>query len=136
MSSFKINIQTGLVTFCLSFPSYRRGRRELYQSCLATRDLNLGFRVRLQSLKDVATKCLSSQLFHNPIIMSNSSTPNPLHRGSGLSLYANLLDPTSTTPGGSISKGPVVFKAAETPDEASVKKPQIDAGRCLLLEYL
>jgi len=50
-------------------------------------------------------------------------------RGSGLSLYANLLDPTASTPG-SIAKGPVVFKNnTDTQEEALVKKPQIDAGK-------
>jgi splicing factor 45 len=55
--------------------------------------------------------------------MSNAGTPA---RGPGLSLYANLLDPSAAT----ISKAPVVFKTgtADTPDEASAKKPQIDAG--------
>jgi hypothetical protein len=61
--------------------------------------------------------------------MSNS-TPGPPPRG--LSLYANLLDPAAATPG-SVSRGPVVFKtgATETPDDASAKKHQIDAGRFL-----
>lgn len=62
--------------------------------------------------------------------MSNPSNTGPSPRSGGLSLYANLLDPTATT-AASISKGPVVFKtgAAETPEEASAKKHQIDAGK-------
>jgi splicing factor 45 len=65
--------------------------------------------------------------------MSNSSAPNPPTRSGGLSLYANLLDPTNASTPGSITKGPVVFKtpAADATDEASAKKPQIDAGRFL-----
>lgn len=59
------------------------------------------------------------------LTMSNPSNPKPPTRGSGLSLYANLLDPTG---GATVSKGPVVFKPAETPDEAISKKPQIDPG--------
>ncbi|QSZ31690.1 hypothetical protein DSL72_001257 [Monilinia vaccinii-corymbosi] len=60
--------------------------------------------------------------------MSNPQNPTPA-RG-GLSLYANLLDPSSGDTPGSITKGPVVFKsaAASVEDEASAKKPQIDAA--------
>ena len=54
---------------------------------------------------------------------------------AGLSLYADLLDPSSSsnlTPG-TISRAPVVFKqpAGENsrPDEASAQKQQISAGR-------
>ena len=63
--------------------------------------------------------------------MSNSSTPA---KGTGLSLYANLLDPSAATTPGTISKAPVVFKtdAADIPEEASAKKHQIDAGRLLI----
>lgn len=58
--------------------------------------------------------------------MSNPPN-NPPPPRSGLSLYANLLDPTAST-AASITKGPVVFKnAAETAEEASAKKNQIDA---------
>lgn len=59
--------------------------------------------------------------------MSNSSTPA---RGTGLSLYANLLDPTAATTPGSVSRAPVVFKTGSvaTPEDASAKKHQIDAG--------
>jgi hypothetical protein len=59
--------------------------------------------------------------------MSNSSTPA---RGAGLSLYANLLDPSAATTPGTVSRAPVVFKTgtADTPEEASAKKHQIDAG--------
>lgn len=60
--------------------------------------------------------------------MSNSSNPG---RGTGLSLYANLLDPSAATAPGTISKAPVVFKtgAADTAEDGSAKKHQIDAGR-------
>jgi len=57
----------------------------------------------------------------------NNSTPAK----GGLSLYANLLDPTNASTPGSIAKAPVIFKhsSVDTPEEASSKKPQIDAGR-------
>jgi len=53
---------------------------------------------------------------------------------AGLSLYANLLDPSSSSAApGTISRGPVVFKqpAGEEarPDEASAQKQQLSAGR-------
>ncbi|KAL5324339.1 hypothetical protein ACEPPN_008884 [Leptodophora sp. 'Broadleaf-Isolate-01'] len=57
--------------------------------------------------------------------MSNSNQ-TPVPRSGGLSLYANLLDPDSSTPG-TISKGPVVFKPADAADDGSAKKPQIDS---------
>ncbi|KAL3424439.1 G-patch domain-containing protein [Phlyctema vagabunda] len=67
---------------------------------------------------------------------------NPPPRGSGLSLYANLLDPSASTPG-SISKAPVVFKPgandASQGEDASAKKHQIDAaptsGRIAALRF-
>ena len=61
-------------------------------------------------------------------IMSSSSTP-----ARGLSLYANLLDPSAATTPGSVSRAPVVFKtgAADTHEDASAKKHQIDAGMAL-----
>ena len=57
-----------------------------------------------------------------------SSDPTPPKR-SGLSLYANLLDPSSSTPG-SVSRAPVVFKQPEAQQdgEAAAKK-QVNAGR-------
>jgi len=60
--------------------------------------------------------------------MSNNNTTPA--RGGGLSLYASLLDPTNTSTPGSIAKAPVIFKqpSADAPDEASTKRPQIDAG--------
>lgn len=63
--------------------------------------------------------------------MSDSSTPA---RGIGLSLYANLLDPSAATTPGSVSRAPVVFKtsSADTPEDASAKKHQIDAGMALI----
>jgi splicing factor 45 len=57
-----------------------------------------------------------------------SSTPP---RSGGLSLYANLLDPSTSTSTASISRGPVVFKQGSdgaSADDASVKKQQINAG--------
>ena len=63
-----------------------------------------------------------------PLIMSNSSNPTPPSRGTGLSLYANLLDPSGATSSATVSKGPVVFKPAESPDDASMRKPSIDPG--------
>jgi len=64
--------------------------------------------------------------------MSNPANSNPPLRGTGLSLYANLLNPTAATTPTSISRGPVVFKTgpAESPqgDDASAKKHQIDAA--------
>jgi len=57
-------------------------------------------------------------------------------RGGMLSLYANLLDPSSTVASatqGTISRAPVVFKQPvgdeSQQDEASGKKQQISAGR-------
>ena len=54
---------------------------------------------------------------------------------AGLSLYANLLDPSSSsgsTPG-TISRAPVVFNQSagedSRPDEGSAQKQQISAGR-------
>jgi hypothetical protein len=66
--------------------------------------------------------------------MSNSSTPGQPPR-SGLSLYANLLDPTGDA---SISRGPVVFKnaAADTAEENASRKHQIDAGKSVHLPSL
>jgi hypothetical protein len=62
----------------------------------------------------------------HPFIMSKSSNPTPPARGGGLSLYANLLDPDNVTSSATVSKGPVVFKPADSMDEASARKPQID----------
>ena len=76
-----------------------------------------------QNLSRVTFKSFNSYTL--TLTMSNPSNPKPPARGSGLSLYANLLDPTGDA---TVSKGPVVFKPAETPDEAISKKPQIDPG--------
>jgi len=67
--------------------------------------------------------------------MPDSSTPGSAPRGAGLSLYANLLDPTSSA---TVSRGPVVFKAtsSESADDASTKKPQIDPGMVLYIQLL
>jgi splicing factor 45 len=57
--------------------------------------------------------------------MASDSTPK-----GGMSLYANLLDPSKDKPG-TISRAPVVFKqSSETeaqPDDAAGKK-QLNAG--------
>jgi splicing factor 45 len=48
----------------------------------------------------------------------------------GMSLYANLLDPSTDAPG-TISRAPVVFKQPETesqPDDAAAKKQQLNPG--------
>lgn len=52
----------------------------------------------------------------------NAETP----RRTGLSLYANLLDPTAATTPGSIAKAPVVFNAAGASEEQPAKKHQLD----------
>ncbi|KAM3072271.1 hypothetical protein ACMFMG_009084 [Clarireedia jacksonii] len=59
-----------------------------------------------------------------------SNAPNPAPARGGLSLYANLLDPSSSNTPGSITKGPVVFKNAtsSTEEEGSAKKPQVDSA--------
>lgn len=68
--------------------------------------------------------------------MSNSSTPGPPQRGTGLSLYANLLDSSASAPG-SISKGPVLRNSEQAQEEASAKKRQLDAGQtCVLFCYV
>lgn len=59
--------------------------------------------------------------------------PEPAPRKSGgMSLYANLLDPSAESTPGTISRAPVVFKqSSETdanPEESAAKKPQIDPG--------
>lgn len=64
---------------------------------------------------------------------SNNGNPP---RSSGLSLYANLLDPSSESTPSSVSRGPVIFKAAgtdaaENDASASAKKPAIDSGKYL-----
>ncbi len=59
--------------------------------------------------------------------MSTSSNQASTPKTGGLSLYANLLDPDSASPG-TISKGPVVFKPAEAAEDAAAKKPGIDSG--------
>ena len=61
--------------------------------------------------------------------MSNTSNPKPPARGMGLSLYAHLVDPEGATSSATVSKGPVVFKPAESQEDASAKKPQIDPGK-------
>lgn len=53
---------------------------------------------------------------------------------AGLSLYANLLDPPSSSAApGTISRAPVVFKQPQSEDsrqdEASAQKQQLSAGR-------
>ena len=64
--------------------------------------------------------------------MSSNGPPKP--QRAGLSLYANLLDPSSDGSGapGTISKAPVLFSKAggdqSQPDETS-QKQQLSAGR-------
>jgi hypothetical protein len=82
--------------------------------------------MRLCNVQDVKIPSTFIEKQH-PHIMSNSSNPTPPARGGGLSLYANLLDPDGVTSSATVSKGPVVFKPAESTDEAA-KKPQIDSG--------
>lgn len=69
--------------------------------------------------------------------MSNPSNSSSAPR-TGISLYANLLDPGAATTAASVSRGPVVFKTgtSEPIDDASAKKPQIDAGISLNLLHL
>ncbi|KAH6674603.1 hypothetical protein B0J14DRAFT_45011 [Halenospora varia] len=57
---------------------------------------------------------------------NSGSAPRP----GGLSLYANLLDPNAATASATVSRGPVVFKnpSAESAEDASAKKPVIDAA--------
>jgi hypothetical protein len=80
-------------------------------------------RLHLQFNEELAFKSFNSYTL--TLTMSNPSNQKPPARGTGLSLYANLLDPTGDA---TVSKGPVVFKPAETPDEAISKKPHIDPG--------
>ncbi|TAQ91503.1 hypothetical protein B7494_g209 [Chlorociboria aeruginascens] len=64
--------------------------------------------------------------------MANSSGPPPPRgtpRGTGLSLYANLLDASAATTPGTVSRAPVFNTgASSTEEDASIKKPQIDAA--------
>ena len=65
--------------------------------------------------------------------MTLDNTSKPSH--SGLSLYANLLDPSSNTDAapGTVSRAPVVFKQLagddSQQDQATAEKQQISAGR-------
>ena len=66
--------------------------------------------------------------------MAPETAPKPIK--AGLSLYANLLDPSSTASAasGTISRAPVVFKqppGVDSQDEASAQKQQLSAGRYL-----
>ncbi|KAI9798314.1 MAG: hypothetical protein M1833_004886 [Piccolia ochrophora] len=72
--------------------------------------------------------------------MASSSAPTPPKAGGVLSLYANLLDPSSSSPNknasstpASISRAPVLFDqgsdAGAQQDDASAKKHQINPGR-------
>jgi hypothetical protein len=75
-----------------------------------------------------------------------SNPPGQVPARSGLSLYANLLDPSSSTTAASISRAPVVFQASDNGgDDGSAKKQQVNAGRyispfqlqvCMLLSDL
>jgi splicing factor 45 len=58
--------------------------------------------------------------------------PAPTTKSGKLSLYANLLDPSSDSSPGTISRAPVVFKQSSEgeshPDDAAAEKQQISAG--------
>lgn len=56
-----------------------------------------------------------------------ASDPTPPK--GGMSLYANLLNPSTDTPG-SISRAPVVFKQPETepPPDDTAKKQRLNPG--------
>ncbi|RAL16473.1 putative G-patch DNA repair protein (Drt111) [Aspergillus homomorphus CBS 101889] len=61
-----------------------------------------------------------------------SSDPAPARPGGGLSLYANLLDPSADNSPGTISRAPVVFKqgaeAEAQSDDPAAKKQQLSAA--------
>ncbi|OQE21021.1 hypothetical protein PENSTE_c012G04891 [Penicillium steckii] len=61
--------------------------------------------------------------------MPPDSTPA---KGGGMSLYANLLDPSAESTPGTISRAPVVFKqsseADAQPDDSAAKKQQLNAA--------
>lgn len=68
--------------------------------------------------------------------MTSDSTPSK--SGGMLSLYANLLDPSSdSAPPGTISRAPVVFKQAEgeapSDESAAKKQQQLNSGRSFIL---
>src|SRR4051794_39635930 len=78
---------------------------------------------------------------HRPSMPSNSDSQPPPRPagGSMVSLYANLLDPSSASSPASISRAPVVFQPPSADnaqqDEASAKKQQISAGTLLLYPF-
>ncbi|TPX06906.1 uncharacterized protein E0L32_002402 [Thyridium curvatum] len=53
--------------------------------------------------------------------------PPPPPKGSGMSLYANLLDPKADS-SASISRAPVIFKPADGTDDPSVPKKPVDSS--------
>ncbi|KAF4616215.1 hypothetical protein G7Y89_g15191 [Cudoniella acicularis] len=61
--------------------------------------------------------------------MSNQSNSGSASRGTGLSLYANLLDPNAATTSTTVSRGPVVFKTPSTENTTlrfqPTKRPQL-----------
>ena len=63
--------------------------------------------------------------------MAPDSSVKPMK--AGLSLYANLLDPSNASAApGTISRAPVVFRQpldTDSQDETSAQKQQISAGR-------
>ena len=76
-----------------------------------------------------------SIIFYIPFIFVAMSSDPAAKTKSGLSLYANLLDPSlasNSTPG-TISRAPVVFKQSSgedvKPEEPTTQKQQISAGR-------
>lgn len=63
-----------------------------------------------------------------------ASPPASSKPGGMMSLYADLLDPSETSPApGTISRAPVIFNQSEEgepqQDDAASKKQQISAGR-------
>lgn len=59
-------------------------------------------------------------------------TPDQTPDKPGLSLYANLLDPSADSAPGTISRAPVVFKQSSEDnaqsDDFAAKKQQLNAG--------
>ena len=95
--------------------------------------------VLLSYFKAYLTYSSSSSLKHTPHnwLIHITMVPDTAAKSSrpGLSLYANLLDPSSKQDSapGSISRAPVVFKQAAgdeaQQDRAAAEKQQISAGR-------
>jgi len=96
------------------------------QPCRERLKIIINFRIPLSLGPDIAL-----QILYKLGKMSQNNNPNPTPRPGGLSLYANLLDPTNTSTPGSIAKAPVIFKnptVEPVEEQSTTKKPQIDAG--------